>query len=312
MDRGVSDSSPCLGEERGPDHIDRSFHPRSCQFVEAREIRCTKVVGQCAVHDVDRVDEPGRNPAPQRFGRKVDENDVARAHEFVRYRLDGSRSRDASGVVAHGEQVGNIDGREDTEAGCKEFTDILPTSANPIGVGVREFVDEDDIRLLRDDRDNVELLERSSVTVNRPGRDDLEVSYLCSCLRPAMALEPTNDDVLTGSRRSPTFVEHRVGLAHTGRSSEEGTQPDRSIERGVLHGIHDAPGARGRASTGLPRNTRIASWPPPNDASTTDRRLVRSFVTSRNVPTVTVHYVRLIVRNVLLAAIGLGGSLELR
>ena len=74
----------------------------------------------------------------------------------------------------------DVDRADDVDAGAQQVLHVFVTlSVLAIGrVGVREFIDQRDGRLARDDRVHIHLLERDAVISREPRRHDLEVADL--------------------------------------------------------------------------------------------------------------------------------------
>ena len=103
---------------------------------------------------------------------------------------------------------------------CQRFS--FATSGN---VGVRELVDEHDLRAARDDRVDVELLE-DRVAIRSIRRGTTSRSRICSAVfGRSVRLDEADDDVGAALPATPTLVEHRVGLADAGRRPEVDPQP---------------------------------------------------------------------------------------
>ena len=108
------------------------------------------------------------------------------------------------------------------DARGEQSLDVLPTLlvGRTGDIAVRELVDEHDLRPAGDDRVDVDLLPDSTAILDAPGRHDLEVADLRDRLGPAVGDDQADNDVGTTGPAPPTFVEHGVGLAHTGCRSE--------------------------------------------------------------------------------------------
>ncbi len=92
-------------------------------------------------------------------------------------------------------------------------------------VGVRELVDQRDLRPPRDQRIEVHLLERLVPVADPLARQHLEPLQQRLGLRPAMGLDHADDDI--GARLLPGVgaLQHLIGLADAGGGADKDLQP---------------------------------------------------------------------------------------
>ena len=79
-------------------------------------------------------------------------------------------------------------------------------------VGVRQLVDDRDLRLAANDRVDVHLLERDAAILDPLARYDFEVADLRLGLGAPVRLDEADDDVDAATAKIVRFVEHAVGL----------------------------------------------------------------------------------------------------
>ena len=104
----------------------------------------------------------------------------------------------------------------------EQLLDVLPALlvARAGDVRVRELVDERDLRLARQQRVDVQLLELRAAVVDALPRDDLEVADLVGRLRASVGLDEADDDVLAVVAAAAALVEHGEGLPDAGCGAE--------------------------------------------------------------------------------------------
>src|SRR5665213_3149015 len=97
-------------------------------------------------------------------------------------------------------------------------------------VGVREFVDERDLRVARDERVEVHLLKRLPLIFDALLRDDFEALEQRLGFLAAMGLSDADDDVVSIVLSGAGRLEHLVGLADTGCGANEDPElPDAGL-----------------------------------------------------------------------------------
>lgn len=133
-------------------------------------------------------------------------------------------------------------------------------------VGVRQLVDEDDLRLARQDGLDVHLLQDLSLVVDFPARDDLEISDLRGRLRAAVRLDEAGDDIDAACLHRARVLEHLVGLADSGSVADVELelapaclldQPQEDVRRRTLRRFARAEGA-GSVGHGCSQKTAAA------------------------------------------------------
>ncbi len=109
------------------------------------------------------------------------------------------------------------------DAGREQLLDVLPAlgvpAAGSVGVGV--FVDEQQARVTRQRRIEVELVHDQIAVDDRLARQDLEALEQRLRLDAAVGLDETDHHVPPFGFRAASRREHGVGLAHAGRRPEK-------------------------------------------------------------------------------------------
>ena len=124
---------------------------------------------------------------------------LAAQHEAQAH-WDGLALLDAGDLldhVVHRLEVLHVHRRDDVDPGGEDLLDVLPALlvARTGHVGVRELVDQRDLRRARDDRVDVHLLELRAAVRHRAPRDDLEAADLRLGVRSTVGLDEPDHDV---------------------------------------------------------------------------------------------------------------------
>ena len=114
----------------------------------------------------------------------------------------------------------------DVDAGGQQCFDILPALRVPAAgdVAVGEFVDDDQRRLCRQRRIEVELGQCPSAVLDCARRQDRQPVEQRGGLDPAMGLGHADQHVGAGLQLFARGGQHRVGLADAGAGAEEDFQ----------------------------------------------------------------------------------------
>src|SRR5216683_2338657 len=85
---------------------------------------------------------------------------------------------------------------------------------------MREFIDDGELRLARDDGVDVHLFEGHAAVRNLAKRDKFEVADTGGGFGPAVRLDETEHDVVSLFTELTSFFEHAVGFPYTCRAAE--------------------------------------------------------------------------------------------
>ena len=198
--------------------------PQQGQLAQRGQVPGPEVVGQRRVDLLRRVDVAVRHPAAQRLRRHVDELDlVGRPDDGVGNGLPLRHAGDLLDHVVERLQVLDVDGGDDVDAGLQQFLDVLPALgvARAGHVGVRELVDERDLRLAGEHGVEVHLLEaRAAVGDPGAGHDLQAVRAAQRCAGRPWVSTKRHDHVGAALRPPVALAEHGEGLAHAGGGAE--------------------------------------------------------------------------------------------
>ena len=230
---GLGDAVPdaVLGEAL----LDPVGDPEQRELAQRGQVAGAEVVAEGGVDALGRVDVAAREPRADRLDGEVDELQlVGAAHDLVRDRLSLRDAGDLLDHVVERLEMLDVEVGDDVDPRVEQLLDVLPALlvAAARHVGVRELVDERQLRTTREERVEVHLLEgRVAVGDGRAG-DDLEVADLLGGPLPPVRLDEAHDDVLAARPAAATLVEHRVGLADAGGGAE--VDPQRAAAHAAL------------------------------------------------------------------------------
>ena len=203
--------------------VDRLGHVLQGELAECDQIAAAKEVGQRLFGAVHAVDIAAAHAGLQRLRREVGHHDLVGAlHHPVRHGLADRNAGDALHGGRDALNVLHVHGGEDVDVGIEHVEHILVTLAMlaAFDVGMGEFVDQDDLRLSRENGVDVHLFEDDALVVDFLGMFLELFGKLCSAW-PAMGFDHADDDVLAALVPADCFAEHVVGLAHAGRVAEK-------------------------------------------------------------------------------------------
>lgn len=164
----------------------------------------------------------------QFVGRQVDDDDlVGLVEDAVGHGFPDADAGDAADDVVERLEVLDVDRGVDVDAGREQFLHVLPALgvARAGRVGVRQFVDQDELRPARQGAVEVEFAPRVAAVDVFPEREALEAVGHDFGFGPAVRLDHADDDVLPGEELLARHAEHGVGFADAGRGAEKNLQP---------------------------------------------------------------------------------------
>ena len=158
-------------------------HPQQGELAQGGEVTDTEVVGQRCVDLLGGIHVAVRHPPPQRLRRHVDDLDLpGGTDDGVRDGLPLRHAGDLLHDVVDRLQMLDVDRGDHGDPGRQQLVHVLPALGVPRtrDVGMREFVDERDLRLAREHRVEVHLLERAAaVGDDAAGNDPSSFSWAC-------------------------------------------------------------------------------------------------------------------------------------
>ena len=146
-----------------------------CQFAQGDEVALTKESLERAARLVGEVHPALPQPLQQHVGRHVDQLDLVGPLEHgVGHRLAHGDAGDLGHDVIEALDVLHVERGVDVDAGIEQFEHVLPALAVAVarGVGVREFIHEDQRRLPGQRTIEVELLQLASLVVDHVAGKD--------------------------------------------------------------------------------------------------------------------------------------------
>ena len=211
------------------------------EFAQRGQVAGREIVADRALGLVRHIDLAVLQPLDQVVGRQVDQLDVVGpVDDRVRHRLAHADAGDPGDDVVQAFDVLDVERGVDVDAGGEQLLDIHVALGMPAArrVGVRELIDQRELRPARQQRVEVHLLQPAPSVFDRAARDDLEAFEQrlgFACGRGSRRRRPRH-------RRPPAARlrrgEHLVGLADAGRGAEEHLQPAaRSLLRGFQQRI---------------------------------------------------------------------------
>ena len=120
----------------------------------------------------------------------------------------------------------HVDRREHVDAGVEHVAHVLVALLvlDARRVGVRELVDQAQLRRAREDRRQVHLLDLGVAVAHPPARHQLEVLGLRLVSQPPVRLEVADHDVAARLGLGLALLQHPVGLPDPGRHADEDLQ----------------------------------------------------------------------------------------
>ena len=189
----------------------------------AGEKKCSSARSAC----FGNVDLPFLEPLDQIVGRQIDQLDrVGAVEHCVRDRLAHPHMRDLRDHVVEAFDVLDVDRGVDVDAAAQQLLDIEIAfrMAAAFDVGMRELVDQNDLRPAGDDGVEIHLLEPLSLVLDAPARNDLQAFEQRLGLLAAVGLDDTDDDVIAVLLAGAGLLQHLVGLADAGRGADEDSE----------------------------------------------------------------------------------------
>ncbi len=92
-------------------------------------------------------------------------------------------------------------------------------------VGVGEFIDQRDLRMTRDQRVEIHLLDRLILVIDSFARENFEALQQRFGLRPSVGFDHADHDIGAGLDLGMRALQHFVGLADAGGGADEDLEP---------------------------------------------------------------------------------------
>ena len=198
------------------------------QFAQRDQIALAKEIAHGALGLLRHIDLAFTQPLEQFLGGQVDERDfVGEIEHAIGNRLPHANARDLPDDVVQAFEVLDVDGRVNVDARVQQFVHVLPPLDVPgaLYVGVREFVDEDQLRLASKRRVDIELSQLAIAIFDMRRRQHVEtVEHRQRFLAPVRLDDPRHD-VDAFFPPPARGLQHRERLADPSRCTEENLQP---------------------------------------------------------------------------------------
>ena len=189
--------------------VDLVGDPEQGELTERGQVADPEVVPEGGIDLLGCVHVPVRHPPSQSLGRHVDQLDlVGRPYHRVRHPFPLRHPGDLLDDVVERLEVLDVDGRDDVDAGREQLLDVLPALlvARPGDIGVRELVDQCDLRVAGKHRVDVHLGERRAAMLELATRHDLEPADEVCGVPPSMRLDEAHDRVECPARRGDDLL----------------------------------------------------------------------------------------------------------
>ena len=176
---------------------------------------------------VGNVDFSLLEPLDQIVGRQINQFDRIGAIEHgVGHRLAHADVRDLRDDVIETLDVLNVDRGVDVDAAGHQLFDveIALRVAAAFGIGVREFVDQNDLRPAGNDGVEIHLLKRLAFVFEAPAWNDFEAFQQRLGLLAAVGFDDTDDDIVPVLPAGMGLLQHFVCFANAGSSADKDSE----------------------------------------------------------------------------------------
>ncbi len=201
--------------------VDAVGCPPQAEFAKGREDGGAEEAFERAAGIVGEIDLARLEALDEFAGREIDQHHLVGGFEHdVRHRLAHRDPGNAGHEVGEAFEMLDVERGPDIDAGVQELGDILVAlgMACAGGVGMGEFVDDQEAGSARQGRVEVEL---AIGAVSREAGQGLEPFRQRSGFAAPMGFDEADDHVGAPGRQGPGAFEHGEGLADTGRHAEE-------------------------------------------------------------------------------------------
>ncbi len=208
--------------------VDRLGDAPQRHLAQSGQVLRLEEVGRGDVSGVGHVDLALGETLAKFVRGDVDQLDVVGARERrVRHGLALAHAGDLPDHVDQALQVLDVERGPDVDPGGQQLLHVLPAlgMARTWRVGVGVLVDQQQLRLARQRRVEVELHQRAAAILDRPARQDLEVRKPRLGLLAAMGLDHADQHLAAVLMPPMGLGEHLVGLADPRRHAEEHFEP---------------------------------------------------------------------------------------
>ena len=164
----------------------------------------------------------------QIVGRKVDELDgVGAIEDRIRHGFADADPSDLRHHIVEALDVLDVQGRIDVDAVAQQLLDIEVALGVPAArdIGVRQLIDQNDLRLAGNDGVEVHLLEPLPLVLDTPPRNDFEPLQQRLRLFAAVRLDNADNNIVAVLLSRSGLLQHLIGLADARGGADEDLQP---------------------------------------------------------------------------------------
>ena len=203
--------------------LDAQRHLLQGEFAQLQDVLLPEEVAQGGRHLVGFVDFTRFEPFDQFVGRQVDVHHlVGRRQHAVGHPFVDFDAGDLLHLFVHPFDVLDVDGRDDADTRVEDLHHVLPPFGicAALDVGVRQFVDHDDIGVEVDDGLHIHLFELLALVEELAARNERKPFGEGFRFGTAVRLDVTDLDVHACVEQLVRLLQHAVGLAHAGTHAD--------------------------------------------------------------------------------------------
>ena len=204
--------------------VDPLRGPPQRELTQSGQVAGLEIVPGCPFGLMRHVDLALVQALDQIVRGDVDDFDVVGLVEnAVGHGLAHPDAGDSCDDIVEALDVLDVQRRVDIDAGGDQFLDIeIALRMTAAGrVGVRQFIDQNELRPTLEDRVEIDLGEAMAVVFDLAPRNDFEVFEQRLGLAPAMRLDHADDQVDALAPLGLRRLQHLIGLADTRCGAEE-------------------------------------------------------------------------------------------
>ena len=218
-----------IGRDLG---VDPLRGPPQRQLAQRQQVAAAEEAVHRAARLFRQVHLPLAEPLQELFRRQVDQLGFVRAVQHgVGHRLAHAHERDLRDHVVEALHVLHVDGRPDLDPGLTARRVLPAPMAAPVGVRVRQLVQEQHGGLARQRAVQVELMQQLAVVLHGAPGQHLQALEQCRRLLASVRLHAADHDVGSVGAQAAGDLEHGEGLADAGRVAEVDAQPGAGVAR---------------------------------------------------------------------------------
>ena len=208
--------------------VDALGGPPQRQLAQRGQVARRKIMLERALGLLGNVDLALFQPLDQIVRRQVDQlNGIGAVENRIRHGFPHPHVGDLGDDIVEAFDMLDIDRGVDVNAARQQLLDVeialRVAAAGRVGVG--ELVDQRDLRMPRDQRVEVHLLDGLILVLDPLARQDFKAVQQRLRLGPAVGLDDPDHDIDAGLQFGARALQHLVGLADAGSGTDENLQP---------------------------------------------------------------------------------------